>query len=274
MIESGSRIGVISGGTSGIGYACARELLAKGYGVVLIARDPDRLLRARTELAREFKAKVDILSVDVDDDAACVAAVTTIMERHGRIDWLITSAGIVEPGMFLDLDLAAHRAQMQTNYFGTLHLIQAAARVMKGRPGGRITMIASAAAFYGIIGYSGYAPGKFAVRALGEILRLELEPHGIKVSVAFPPDTDTPQLQRENETRPLVTQLIAEGGGVMTAQDVAQRIIRQAEAGRFLLAPSLVTALLAWSHSFYAPIFAWQQQRILRRVMRERAGGP
>ncbi len=51
----------------------------------------------------------------------------------------------------------------------------------------------------------------------------------IKVSVAFPPDTDTPQLQRENETRPLVTQLIAEGGGVMTAQDVAQRIIRQAE---------------------------------------------
>ncbi len=99
---------MISGGTAASLRLRARTA-GQGYGVVLIARDSERLLRARTELAREFKAEVDILSVDVDDDAACVAAVTTIMQRHGRIDWLITSAGIVEPGMFLDLDLAAHR---------------------------------------------------------------------------------------------------------------------------------------------------------------------
>ncbi len=273
MVESGPRIGVISGGSSGIGFACARELLRKGYRVILLARDPAGLDRAKAELAQDFAASVDVLSVDVGDDGACSAAIATIMERHGRIDWLITSAGIVEPGMFLDLHLASHRAQMATNYFGTLHLVQAAARVMVGRPGGRITMIASAAAFTGIIGYSGYGPSKFAVRALGEVLRLELEPHGISVSVAYPPDTDTPQLHRENATRPLATRLIAEGGGVMTARDVADRIIRQAEAGRFMLTPSPVIALLAWSHSFYAPIFAWRQKRILKRALRNEADG-
>ncbi|KQU54810.1 hypothetical protein ASG72_04145 [Bosea sp. Leaf344] len=270
MGESGSKIAVISGGSSGIGLACARQLLSRDYDVVLLARDPERLRQAKIALEQEFKAAVNICPVDVDDGEACAAAIATIMDRHGRIDWLITSAGIVEPGMFLDLDLAAHQAQMRTNYFGTLHLVQAAARVMMGRPGSKITMIASAAAFVGIIGYSGYAPGKFAVRALGEVLRLELEPHGISVSVAFPPDTDTPQLHRENLTRPLATRLISQGGGVMSATEVAERIIRQAEAGRFLLAPSPVIALLAWSHSFYAPIFAWQQRRILRRVTHTR----
>ncbi len=93
-------------------------------------------------------------------------------------------------------------------------------------------------------------------------------PWEITVSVAYPPDTDTPQLHRENETRPLATRLIAEGGGVMSARDVAQRIIRQAESGRFMLAPSPVIALLAWAHSFYRPIFAWQQRRAMRRAIR------
>jgi len=261
-----AKVAVISGGSSGIGLACARLLLTKGYVVALLARDLDRLQLAKNELDRDATAPVEIHSVDVDDNEACQAAIDAIMRRHGRIDWLIASAGIVEPGLFLDLDLAAHRAQMATNYFGTLHLVQAAARVMVPGDGGKITMISSAAAFAGIIGYSAYAPGKFAVRALAEILRLELDPHGISVSVAYPPDTDTPQLERENLARPLATRLIAQGGGVMSARDVAERIIRQAEAGRFMLTPSPAIALLAWFHSFYAPIFAWQQRRILRRV--------
>lgn len=266
MASLGDRIVVISGGSSGIGLACARRLLGMDYRVVLLARDEGRLQDAMRVLGSEFAARIDLLPLDVDENGACVAAIESIVAKHGRIDWLITSAGIVEPGMFLDLDLDDHRRQMSTNYFGTLHLVHAVAQAMRARDGGKITMIASAAAFVGIVGYSGYAPSKFAVRALAEVLRLELEPYKITVSVAYPPDTDTPQLARENLTRPLATRLISQGGGVMSADAVAERLIRQAAAGRFMLTPSPVIALLAWCHSFYAPIFAWQQRRILKRV--------
>ena len=132
-----------------------------------------------------------------------------------------------------------------------------------------MTLVSSGAAFVGIAGYSGYAPGKFALRALAEILRLELEEDAIAISIAFPPDTQTPQLEREKAKRPLVTQLISEQGGTMSASDVAERMIARAEAGAFIIAPSRSIALLAWFHSLYRPILAWQQRRILKRHARE-----
>lgn len=259
-----AKVAAISGGSSGIGLACARALLSRGYRVILLARDLERLSQARGSLSHHDHDLVDLLQVDVRDPAASRAAISAITSRHGRIDWLITSAGIVEPGLFRELALSAHRAQMETNYFGTLHLVQAAIPAL-ARSNGRITMIASGAAFVGIAGFSGYAPGKFAVRALAEILRLELAPDGIAVSVAFPPDTETPQLAAERPKRPLVTRLISEQGGTMTAQQVAERIITRAEAGAFLLAPSKAIALLAWFHSLYRPLLLWQQRRILKR---------
>lgn len=258
------KIAVISGGSSGIGLACARILLERGYRVILLARDMDRLLDAKTQLGPKWANLIDLLPVDVADVSASQSAIAEIEARHGRIDWLITCAGIVEPGLFRDLDLAAHRVQMETNYFGTLHLIQVAVPLMRGN-GGRITLVSSGAAFIGIAGYSGYAPGKFAVRALAEILRLELAADRIAVSVACPPDTETPQLANERLKRPAVTRLISEQGGVMTAERVAERIIEKAEKGVFLLAPSKTMALLAWFHSLYRPLLVWQQQRLLKR---------
>jgi 3-dehydrosphinganine reductase len=258
------KVAAISGGSSGIGLACARVLLGRGYRVALLARDPERLREAAAGLGSSAEARIDLLPVDVTDAAACQAAIAEIASRHGRIDWLITSAGIVEPGLFRDLDLSAHRAQMETNYFGTLHLIQAAVPVMRVQ-GGRITLVSSGAAFIGIAGYSGYAPGKFAVRALAEILRLELDEDGIAVSFVAPPDTETPQLLGERPKRPLVTRLISEQGGTMAAQQVAERMIAQAETGAFFLAPSRTMAWLAQFHSLYRPVLAWQQRRILKR---------
>lgn len=258
------KVAVVSGGSSGIGLACARVLLQRGHRVVLLARDADRLARAAAALDPAQEGRVDVLAFDVAEAGAAQEAIAKVEARHGRIDWLITAAGVVEPGLFRDLDLADHRAQMEINYFGTLHLIRAALPVMR-RHGGRITLVSSGAAFIGIAGYSGYAPGKFAVRALAEILRVELACEGISVSVAFPPDTETPQLDGERPKRPLVTRLVSEQGGVMTAQRVAESMIAQAEKGAFVLAPSRTIALLARFHSLYRPVLAWQQRRILAR---------
>lgn len=257
-------VAVISGGSSGIGLEVARLLAGKGYRLVLLARDAEKLSRAQASLQTDGGHSVIWRALDVSDADACEQALTEIVATLGRIDWLVTSAGTVEPGMFLDLPADAHRRQMEINYFGTLNLVRPAARFMRAG-GGRITMISSAAAFIGIAGYSGYAPGKFAVRALAETLRVELAPSGISVGVAFPPDTDTPQLTAEQEAKPEATKRITAGGGVMSAERVARSIVNGALAGRFVLAPGALISLFGWVHSLYAPYFRWHQARILRQ---------
>jgi 3-dehydrosphinganine reductase len=264
------RVAVISGGSSGIGFAVAHELALRGHALWLIARRPEQLHAAKASLlARHPALSVRTLPIDVRDSAACDAAIARVLGRSGRIDWLVTSAGIVEPGLFLDQPLAAHRRQMEINHFGTLHLVKPVADAMARQGGGRITMISSAAAFAGIAGYSGYAASKFAVRALGETLQVELAGHGIAVGVAFPPDTDTPQYHAEQATKPEITKVISAGGGVLSAEVVAQAIVRNAERGRFLLTPSALMTTFGWLHSLYAPLFRHQQRRKIAELAKK-----
>ena len=268
-------VAVVSGGSSGIGLECARQLCTRGYRVTILARDVVRLESARTSILASTGQTVAIRRLDVGDAQGCGQAIAEITREHGGIDWLITSAGIVEPGLFENLTLESHRRQMETNYFGTLNLVAPTARIMSGCGGGRITLIASGAAFIGIAGYSAYAPSKFAVRALGEVLRVELAPQGISVSVAFPPDTDTPQLAEEILLRPEVTRRIAEGGGRLSAQHVAERLVADAQAGHFMLTPSLRMAAFGWLHSLHAAYFRKKQERLMRQIVRkqtDRAG--
>jgi len=264
------RVAVISGGSSGIGLAIARELAARSYSLWLLARRPAHLEAAGRQLQAGFPGlSVEILPLDVADEAACAAAMARIFAEAGRVDWLVTSAGIVEPGLFLDQPLEAHRRQMEINHFGTLHLVKPAAEAMARQGGGRITLISSAAAFAGIAGYSGYVASKFAVRALGETLQVELAQHGISVGVAFPPDTNTPQYHAEQATKPEITKAISAGGGVLSADVVARAIVRNAERGRFLLTPSPLMTAFGWLHSLYAPLFRHQQRQKIAALARK-----
>jgi 3-dehydrosphinganine reductase len=262
---------VISGGSSGIGLEIAIELARKGYAVVLLARRPDALSEAkRAIIAHVPSAQVETLSLDVTVEPACEQAIADVIASVGPIDWLITSAGSVEPGLFTDLSSRSHREQMEANYFGTLNLVRPVVAHMKAN-GGRITMISSAVAFGGVAGYSGYTPGKYAVRGLGETLRVELAGLGISVSVAFPPDTDTPQYAAEQAQKPEVTKRISAGGGLLSARTVARSIVRQAEQGRFMLTPSALMTAFGLFHSLYAPLFRRQQERVIARVASEAA---
>ena len=72
----------------------------------------------------------------------------------------------------------------------------------------------------GLHGMSGYTASKFALRGLGEALQMECLPYGIRVSVAFPPDTKTPGFDRENENKPELTRVLCEGGGTFEPDTV------------------------------------------------------
>lgn len=265
---------VISGGSSGIGLALARRLAAAGWDLTLMARDAGRLAAARGDLSAlgNGSRRIEIVSVDVADAAAVEDAIAAAIAAQGPPDLLVTSAGIVIPGIFADLPLEAFHRTMAVNYFGTLHFVRAALPAMRRQRSGRIVMIASGAALLGIYGYTAYAPTKFAVRGLAEALRGELTPEGIGVSIVYPPDTDTPQLLEDRRLRPAATSRIAGNAPVLSAERVADAILRGIGRKRFVIAPGAEMAALALLHSLVGPLLHrfWFDKMIAREAAETR----
>jgi len=256
-------VAFISGGSSGIGLACARQLLDRGWHVVIAARSTARLAEAVGALAAAGRATA--VALDVADVAACAAAIADVERDVGAIELLITSAGIAEPGLFLEQDLDAHLRHLHINYIGTLALVHAVVPAMRARRRGRLLLVSSGAGLVGVYGYAAYAPSKFAVRGLAETLQAELAEHGITTSVAYPPDTDTPQYAAEQATKPTTTKAITAGGGLFSADVVAKRIVEQALQGRFAITQGATLWLLRWLHSLIGPLFLrWQQAQARR----------
>jgi 3-dehydrosphinganine reductase len=172
---------------------------------------------------------------------------------------------MVHPGHFSDLPVEVFERTMSVNYFGTLYAVRAVLPSMREQRSGHIVLISSGAALLGIYGYTAYSASKFAMRGLAESLRAELRPLHIAVSIAYPPDTDTPQLAEENRLKPHATRQITSGGGLMQAEAVAQAIVRGIERRAFIIAPGLEMTLLARLHSLLAPLLNWHFDRIVRR---------
>jgi 3-dehydrosphinganine reductase len=253
----------------------ARLLAEGGWDLTLLARDPGRLEAARVELAGRG-ARVLVHSVDVADPAGVEWAVRSAVRAHGPPSLVVAGAGMVVPRLFEAQPLEAFRRSMDVNYFGALHLARASLPAMRAAGGGRIVLIASAAALLGLYGYTSYAPAKFAVRGLAEALRSELAPDGIGVSLVYPPDTDTPGYRDEVRTRPEVTSRVAGTGGMIGAEQVARAILRGVRRGRFVIAPSWEMATLSILHSLIAPLLHrfWFDPQIARALRRERGSAP
>ena len=247
---------MITGGSSGIGKAVAKLMAQRGACVSLIARDPEKLERSRREIqasTTRSNQKVIALSADVSDRIQVENAVTTAIGDLGPPDLVVTSAGMVHPGRFMDLPVTVFERTMAVNYFGTLYTVRAALPSMLGRKRGHLVLISSGAGLIGIYGYTPYCPGKFAVRGLAESLRGELKHAGISVSVVYPPDTDTPQLRDENRAKPPETKRITAVARVWSAEGVAQAILEGVRRKSFLITPGMEMRLLSCFHSILRP---------------------
>ncbi|OWU86392.1 hypothetical protein ATO6_06130 [Oceanicola sp. 22II-s10i] len=257
----------ISGGSSGIGLEVARQLAARGRPVVLLARNEERMATAAALIGKDVPgAVVSCIPCDVTDYAAVEAAAAHAIAEHGAPGVVVASAGLAEPGVFLEQRIEAHQAQFNANYVGTLNLCHVAAPIMKDAGGGQLALVSSGAAFFGIYGYGAYAPSKFAVRALAEVLRVELAPHDIAVTLCYPPDTDTPMLEYEMRTKPEATKIISEGGGLWKPEDVAAALLRGMDRGRFAVTPGWQMSALYWIAPLIWPIMRWHQGRVIRKV--------
>jgi 3-dehydrosphinganine reductase len=261
---------IITGGSSGIGKAIALKLSQAGAHITIIARTASRLETAKAEIeaAQTLSGqKVLALAADVACALEVTAAIETAIAQIGSPDLLITSAGTAHPGHFRDLPLSVFEQAMATNYFGSLYSIRAVLPAMEqSTRKGSIVLISSGAGLIGLYGYTPYSPSKFALRGLAESLRGELKPLGIHLAIAYPPDTDTPQLEAENLTKPLATQKITATAKTWAAEAVADVIIRGIRQKKFMITPGLEMTLLAKLHSLIAPAFNWYCDRIVAKT--------
>jgi len=178
-------VGLVTGGNRGIGEAFVRELLAAGASKVYVgSRDP----AAAAHLVAVDPARCVALELDVTDHAEVLAAARDC----GDVNLVVNNAGLFLNQTLLGApDLAAARAEMEVNYFGTLAMCRAFAPVLARNGGGAIVNVLSAAALASIPNMGGYSPSKVAARFLTAAVRAELAAQGTQVTALIVGSVDT-----------------------------------------------------------------------------------
>jgi len=175
------RIALVTGSSTGIGFALARGLAQAGATVVLNARNRPRLAEAAATLAAEG-LQVHQRDFDVTDAAAVQAAVASIESAIGPIEILVNNAGMTRRAPFHELPQADWQAVMRTNVDSAFNVGQAVAQRMVPRGHGRIINICSVMSEVARPGTSAYTASKGALKMLTKGMAVDLAPHGITVN--------------------------------------------------------------------------------------------
>jgi short-subunit dehydrogenase len=178
------KVVLVTGASSGIGEAVARELGRRGAKLALLARRTDRLEQLGADVAASGGEAI-ALACDVTRDGDCEAAVAKAKERFGRIDVAIANAGFGVTGAVEKLRLDDFRRQLETNVFGVLRTTYAVLDELKATKGS-LVFIGSVSAYLSVPTTAPYAMSKFAVRALAEALDGELHGYGVNVLLVNP----------------------------------------------------------------------------------------
>ena len=173
------RVALVTGASSGIGEATARQLRAAGFTTYAVARRVDRMAGLAEEGVHTF-------AMDVTDDASMTSGVQRVLDEQGRIDVLVNNAGYGSYGAVEDVPIDEARRQFEVNVFGLARLVQLVVPHMRDQKSGRIINISSIGGkFYEPLG-AWYHATKFAVEGFSDSLRLELAPFGIRVVIVEP----------------------------------------------------------------------------------------
>ena len=167
---------LITGASSGIGEALAREFAGRGAAIALLGRRTDRLDALAGELRGTGRRAIAV-PCDVTHDGDLEAAVARATGEFGRLDVAVANAGFGVVGNVADLSLDDYRRQFETNVFGVLRTVHAVLGPLTGTRG-TLVLIGSVSGHLAAPGASAYSMSKFAVRALAGALRGELAPRG------------------------------------------------------------------------------------------------
>ena len=234
---------LITGGSSGLGLAMAKNLQARGYELVLLARDAGKLARAQAELqAADPSSSVHTYACDVADEDALTRTFDQIKRHCDSIDFLVLGAGSVTIELFVEYkDLRTITDNVKANLLGAMSTVYLSAPLLV--PGSHILFVSSGFGLVGPAGYSVYATAKAGMNIFADALRREMLGRDVAVHVTCPGDIDTPML--EHELRSMPSWLKQTGRAKpMSAQRAAAYILKMCFKGKYMITPSSDVDLL------------------------------
>ncbi|BBM86387.1 SDR family NAD(P)-dependent oxidoreductase [Candidatus Uabimicrobium amorphum] len=222
---------LITGGSSGLGLAMARQLAKEGMQVTIVGRNPQKLKKAVEEL---HKIHEEIYGVVADiSSSQSIQSIVSHVKEQGSVDFLIMNAGVVHVGTLAQMSESELRADIDIDLTGTMlctkHLLPFLTK------DARILFVSSVLGFLAMAGYPAYCPAKAGVIHFAAVLRRELKNTKMCVYVACPADIDTPQYDYEFASMPEWMKGDGARPNVMTAAQAATKILRKCHGGRWLI---------------------------------------
>ncbi len=228
MTQFPGKVVWITGASEGIGRALTVAFAAAGATVIASARQGQAL----AALASEQAGAISPQRLDVTDMEGIRRVSETVLERFGRVDYLINNAGISQRSLIVDTEIEVYRRLMEVNFFGAVAMTQALLPSMRRAGSGHISVIGSPAGRFATPLRSGYCAAKHAAHAFFESLRAELAEDGIGVTVIVPGPIHTNvtvnALTGAGERYGRMEEIIASG---ISPEDCARAILAGLAAG-------------------------------------------
>jgi NAD(P)-dependent dehydrogenase (short-subunit alcohol dehydrogenase family) len=263
---------LITGAASGIGRATAIAVAGRGAELFLTDRDGDGLERVAAEIRAGGGFVSHSATADVADHEAVVALAEQMHAHAPSMDVVMNIAGISTWGRIEELEHEHWRRTIEINLMGPISMLESFVPPMieAGR-GGHIINVSSVAGLFGLPWHAPYSASKFGLRGVSEVLRFDLRKHGIGVSLVCPGAVKTPLvetveivgLDREN---PKIHKLTARfEQRAVTADSVAERIVKAIERNRYLVFTSVDGRILHWLQRKFSPPY----ELVMRLMNRE-----
>ena len=263
------RVVFVTGASSGIGEAVAREAAGQGRAVVLAARRLERIDAIATQL-EAAGGRALAVGCDVTRGGDLEGAVARALERFGRVDVAVANAGISVNGPLEDLDVEDFRRQLDVNVLGVVRTVKAVLPALR-ETRGALAIVGSTNGYLSLPGYAPYCASKHAVRALADCLRHELAPAGVSVTHVAPGFVESEIRFMGNDGQPRAGAVDPVPRWlVRSAPRAARQILRAADARR---AEAIITghARLAIFVARHAPWLVRAGLRFGRKTLMSRA---
>jgi NAD(P)-dependent dehydrogenase (short-subunit alcohol dehydrogenase family) len=257
---------LITGASSGIGEATAREFAREGAHTVLMARRAELVQSLAVELTGGERRSVAIAG-DVNRDGDVERAVDLACQEFGRLDVAVANAGFSVRGRLVDITLDDYRRQLETNVFGVLRTIYAALPELK-KTRGRIVLISSWMAVIPTPGGTAYAMSKFALAGLALGLDHELEPYGVSVTNVMPGFVATEIYQVDNRGVRLdePPQRIPPKWAIMAVDKAARQIVSAAHRRQRVKVLTLYAKMAVFMQRHFPRLLRFGIARALKKA--------
>jgi len=230
------KVALITGGSSGLGFALAELLGKEGYTIIIVARNQEKINKSVAALtALNITAKG--ISCDITDEAGLQKVFEQVKAEYKQIDYLVLNAGVVTTKLLSEYKNTAEiKKDLEIDLWGTILSAYQFLPLLQG--GSKLLMISSGFGLMGAAGYSMYCAAKAGIVNFGEALRRELLSKNINVYVACPGDMDTPQFHEEVKNAPAWMKKETPRK-LMKTVIVAEKILKQAKGSKkYLIVPS------------------------------------